>query len=79
MLFEHQILCKTVHCTRTQSVPRNILVQTKPMYIKKCGTQSRQIEKSLLIQILKVDLCDRKPFGSDLNDRATDTGGFTVC
>jgi hypothetical protein len=49
------------------------------MYIKKCGTQSRQIEKSLLIQILKVDLCDRKPFGSDLNDRATDTGGFTVC
>ncbi len=31
------------------------------------------------LQALKVDLCDRKPFGSDLNDRATDTGGFTVC
>ena len=28
---------------------------------------------------LYIDLCDRKPFGSDLNDRATDTGDFTVC
>ena len=27
---------------------------------------------------LNIDLCDRKPFGSDLNDCATDTGGFTV-
>ena len=27
---------------------------------------------------LYIDLCDRKPFGSDLNDRATDTGVFTV-
>ena len=42
------------------------------------GSDQAKKRFSVLIQILNIDLCDRKPFGSDLNDRATDTGIFTV-
>jgi hypothetical protein len=43
------------------------------------GSDQAKKRFSVLIQILKVDHCDQKPFGSDLNYRATDTGVFTVC
>jgi len=42
------------------------------------GSDQAKKRFSVLIQILKVEVSDRKPFGSDLDAIATVTGFFTV-
>lgn len=57
---------------------RKLLGSNKPASDSKRWFQEWPERISLLIQILKVDLIDPKPFGFDSNEISTETENFTV-
>ncbi len=63
---------------RTKNVRIKKRTQIQPELNSVVGSDQAKKRFSVLIQILKVEAIDRKPFGSDLNDTSTETGFFTV-
>ena len=63
---------------RTKNVLVKKRTQMEPKLTTVVGSDQAKKRFSVLIQILKVEVSDRKPFGSDLSVIATETGFFTV-